>query len=138
MNRINLQLKLETALLLICVAVGGGAGCVSKGKARAEAHAAYLAGKQEALSKMVQQGSMVVVSGKVKTPLVPWTPDLTVARAIIAAGYYGPDPRAIVILRNGQGVPVRPEQLLSGEDVPLQAGDVVNIDPGSMPPAPGL
>ena len=55
---------------------------------------------------------------------------MTVAKAIVAAGYEGKgEPRQIVILRNGYAIPVEAKQLLSGEDVPLQAGDMLQINP---------
>jgi len=76
----------------------------------------------------LQSRNSVTVIGQVRNPLVPWTEDLTLAKALIAADYYAKgDPRHIVIVRKGQASNVDPKQLLAGEDVPLEAGDVVNI-----------
>lgn len=107
------------------------AGCVTKAKAREEAQAAFLAGQQQAMTGMQRnQGSSVTIIGAVRNPIVPWTEDLTLARAILAADYTGPtDPNDIIILRNGRAIKVDPNQLLNGEDVPLQAGDTVQINP---------
>jgi hypothetical protein len=68
--------------------------------------------------------------GPVQNPLIAWTEDLTLAEAIVAAGYVGTrDPREIIIVREGQPIRVDPEQLLHGEDVPLQPSDIVEIRP---------
>ena len=70
----------------------------------------------------------VSVLGPVRHPLIPWTEDLTLAKAVVAADYYLKDtPREIVIVRAGKPMPVDVKQLLAGEDVPLEAGDVVQI-----------
>src|SRR5262249_28043254 len=77
------------ALLLGCSVL---AGCVSKGKAQAQARAAFIAGQQQAamVSRQTQlQGPTVTVLGEVRNSLVPWTPDLTLAKAVLAAAYYG-------------------------------------------------
>jgi protein involved in polysaccharide export with SLBB domain len=107
------------------------AGCVSKAKARAEAKAAFLAGQQQAMARMQQtRGAVVTILGPVTNPNIPWTQDLTVAKAIVDAGYTGAnDPTHIVIVRNGQAITIDPKKLLSGEDVPLQAGDFIQLTP---------
>jgi hypothetical protein len=65
----------------------------------------------------------------VQNPQVAWHSGLTLAKAIISAGYSGSDPSAIIIHRNDQSIPVDPKGLLTGEDVPLQVGDAVEIQP---------
>jgi len=105
-------------------------GCVSKSKAKAEAHAAFMAGQQQAMIARTPQpaGNIVTIVGPVKTPQLQWTQDLTLARAIVAAGYESStDPQQIMIVRNGQAVPVDPKALLAGEDVPLLPGDMVVV-----------
>ncbi|HPC60422.1 MAG TPA: hypothetical protein PKX23_07170 [Verrucomicrobiota bacterium] len=117
-------------LLLACWA-GGVMGCVSRAQARAEAAAAYAAGLREGMARTgpVVQGPTVIFSGQVRTPYVPWTPKLTLAQAILAAGYYAPtDPVRITITRHGTEIPVEVEQLLAGNDVPLEAGDLIKIE----------
>ena len=104
------------------------AGCTTKSSARSQARAAYAAGQQQALERVLQSRNSVTVIGTVRNPLVPWTEDLTLARALVAADYYARgNPREIIIVRNGQPLPVDPKRLLNGEDFPLEAGDVVNI-----------
>ena len=104
------------------------AGCTTKSSARSQARAAYAAGQQQALERVLQSRNSVTVIGTVRNPLVPWTEDLTLARALVAADYYARgNPREIIIVRNGQPLTVDPKRLLQGEDVPLEAGDVVNI-----------
>ena len=103
-------------------------GCTSQTKAREQAKAAFMAGQQSAMMRMAQpQKPVVTFIGQVQIPSVPWTEGLTLAQAIVSAGYMGRDPKQIVIVRNGQAVPVDPKQLLAGEDIPLQAGDLVQI-----------
>ena len=126
-------------LFLLTVACGG---CVSKSKAQAQSRAAYIRGQQEAMVRMQQmqtqgQGPCVTVNGEVRTHVVPWTDGLTLAKALVAADYVGTaDPAQIIILRNGVGKRVEPRQLLSGEDIPLQPGDVVHLLPQYSAPNP--
>ena len=110
-------------------------GCVSKARAKAEAQAAFLAGQQQAMVRMQQQqlqqvrGTTVSFVGPVTNPNVPWTQGLTLANAIVAAGYTGAaeGPSHIFIVRNGQAIQVDPKQLMSGQDQPLEAGDVIQL-----------
>jgi len=103
-------------------------GCVTKAKAREQGRAAFMAGQQSAMMRMSQpQKPVVTFIGQVQIPSLPWTEGLTLARAIIAAVYTGKDPKQILIVRGGQAVPVDPRQLLNGEDIPLQSGDLVQI-----------
>jgi len=106
-------------------------GCVSKSKAEAQARAAFFAGQRQAV-EMVQRaqtlGPTVTVVGEVRNPTIPWTNDMTLAKALVAADYYGhTDPREILIERNGQATSYDPKKLLGGEDVPLKPKDVIEI-----------
>jgi len=110
--------------MLACVLIG----CTTKNKSKADARAAFVAGQQQALERVLQSRNSVTVVGPVRNPLLTWTEELTLAQALIAADYYlRKDPREIVIVRNGQPIRVDPKLLLSGEDVPLEPGDVVNV-----------
>jgi len=126
-------------LLLLTVAF---AGCVSKSKAQNRERAAFIRGQQEAMVRMQQmqtqgKGPCVTVNGEVRTHVVPWTEGMTLAKALLAADYIGSaDPAQIIILRNGVGKRVEPRQLLSGEDIPLQPGDVVHLLPQYSAPNP--
>jgi hypothetical protein len=123
--------------LILVVALGG---CVSKSKANAQARAAYMAGQQQAMARMQQtqtlgQGPCVTVNGEVRNRVVPWTQGLTLAKAVIAADYYGAkDPGQLIIVHNGIASRVDPKQLLSGVDIPLQPGDIVQLVPQATPP----
>jgi hypothetical protein len=104
-------------------------GCVSKAAANAQARAAFLAGQREEVIRQSQnRGPVVTVLGAVRNGTVTWTPDLTLAKAIAAADYYGAaEPSEIILVRAGRGIQYNPKRLLSGEDVPLQPQDVVQI-----------
>jgi hypothetical protein len=122
---------LRSAIGIVCsfALVSFDAGCVTKSKAKAEAQAAYFAGQQQAIMRMSQPHQPVVTFiGPVRNPSVLWSQDLTLAKAIVAAGYEAKaDPKQIMIVRNGQAMPVDPKKLLEGEDIPLVAGDLVQI-----------
>jgi hypothetical protein len=105
------------------------AGCTTKAKAKVREHAAFVAGQQEVLMRLQQaQDTNVTLIGPVKNPVISWTEDLTLAKALLAAQYQSQRaPRQIIIMRGGQAIAMDPNQLLNGEDVPLQAGDRVEI-----------
>jgi hypothetical protein len=119
------------------------AGCVSKSTAQARERAAYLRGQQEAAVRMQQQmqtqgqGPSVTVNGDVRNRVVPWTDGMTLAKAIMAADYYGAtDPRQIFVLRNGVARRIDVQKLISGTDFPLQPGDIVQLVPQAPPAIP--
>ncbi len=122
-----------TAAVVAAAILAAGAlqGCVSQAKARADAQAAYAAGQREALANVggaQNQGPLVTVVGNVKTPVLAWNPYLTLARAIVLADFQGPtEPAEIFICRQGRAIRYTAEELLKGQDVPLQPGDVVQL-----------
>ena len=71
------------------------------------------------------------VVGNVRNPSIPWTEDLTLSRALVEADYLGAgDPGQIMVVRNGEAPKmVTAKQLLSGFDLPLLAGDRVEVRP---------
>lgn len=117
-------------LLLLPLAAGG---CMTKAKADAQARAAFVAGQQQAMQRMLQAqavGPTVTFMGPVRNTFVPWTPELTLAKALVAASYLPPkDPSQIIIRRGGQEITVDPAKLLAGEDVPLEQHDIVELKP---------
>ncbi len=135
----TVPIAILACLLLVGIAVSG---CVTKSKADAESRAAFLAGQQQARTQMQQaqtlgQGPCVTVNGEVRNHVVPWTPGLTLAKAVIAADYCGTtDPALIIIVHNGLANRVDPKQLLSGVDIPLQPGDLVQLMPQAGMPNP--
>ncbi len=131
---------LRTAVISLCgvlLVAFAFAGCVTKSAAKAQARQAYIAGQQEALMRMQQaqtqgQGPCVTVNGEVRNHVVPWTEGMTLAKALLAADYYGAtDPGQILVVHGGRATRVELKQLLAGSDVPLQPGDIVQL----MPPA---
>jgi len=115
----------------LCVLIAAvSTGCVSKSKANAQARAAYFAGKQQGMA-IRANGPSVWVVGNVRQPIVPWTEELTLARAVATAYYLGQnDPSQITIYRSGQPpISVNPQDMLRGSDMPLEAGDRVDIRP---------
>jgi len=123
--------KIIGSLALLLLLASALNGCVSKSRAQAQAQMAYLAGQRAALVQMAQQqarGPGVTLLGQVQNPLVTWFDGLTLSQAIVNARYYGQiEPTAIVVHRHGQDIPVDPKELLKGGDIPLQAGDVVEL-----------
>lgn len=117
---------LPVLLLLLLVAVNG---CTTKAKARLQSHEAFVAGQQQALAQMHQPQSVMFI-GDVQNRAVPFSENLTLASAIVAADYRGRrDPRSFVLKRNGQIFQISARQLLQGEDFPLQPGDAIEIVP---------
>jgi len=105
-------------------------GCVSKRKAAFAAQQAYVAGQQQEMRQdQARQPQLVVrIQGEVTNPVIPWTPDLTLIKTIVAANYTGVlDPRFIRIVRNGETAEFKPFDLQRGHDVPVEAGDLVQI-----------
>ena len=103
-------------------------GCVSKATADAEAKAAFLAGENAAYQIMQSSQTAIIVLGNVQKHQIKWVAGLTLAQAIASADYKGAhDPTEIILKRNSVQTEIDPKQLLNGEVVPLQPGDVVSI-----------
>jgi hypothetical protein len=121
------------SLLLGLLVASTSTGCVTKAHADAQARAAYQAGRRAALAEQANQGPVVQVVGDVENHVIPWTEDLTLIQALVAADYQGVgDPSSIAIIRNGEQIPVNPELLLHrqrDQDMPLEAGDRIEIRP---------
>lgn len=116
--------------LAVVVVLLASGGCETKSKAKAQSKAAYLAGQKQGAAMQAQENSVWMV-GNVRTPLIPWTPDLTLVKALITADYQGAgDPHQITIRRYGKpAIDVNPRALLQGDDMSLEAGDRVEIKP---------
>ncbi len=105
-------------------------GCVSKSEARRQAHEAFMAGQLQSVAAATarSQPAGITFRGDVKNETLPWTDDLTLTQAIVSAEYQGMnDPSRIVITRNGQTIQVKPRDLLHGKDVPLEPGDIIDL-----------
>jgi hypothetical protein len=122
------SLPLAAGCVLAAIAL---TGCITKAKADAQARAAFVAGQQQAMQNMQQfraRGPMVTVAGEVNNSLIPWTAELTLAKAVAAADYRGAtDPSEIIIVREGKAIRFDPKKLLEGEDIPLQPNDLIQI-----------
>ena len=112
-----------TALFLI--------GCASNKRKPTEAQVQFAAGQEEAFAMLTRNGIYVVrVVGPFKRPVLPWHEGLTLTQVILEAGYMEQrDPAQIIIQRGPAAEPVDPSSLLGGEDVPVQAGDVIHVLP---------
>jgi hypothetical protein len=132
--------SLLTHLCCLLIAALALSGCVSKSKADARAKAAFMAGQQQAIANMQKAqaqaaGPCVTVNGEVRNRIVPWIEGMTLAKALLAADYYGAtDPGEILIVHNGVATRVEARQLLTGVDIHLQPGDIVQLMPQSAAP----
>jgi hypothetical protein len=117
-------MRIYFGILVLALAA---AGCVTKSQADAQARAAYIAGQQAAYKSMGAQ-SDVVVLGDVQKHEVPWVEGLTLAQAVATANYTGlHDPKVILVKRDNVETPVDPKKLLGGDDMTLQAGDIITV-----------
>lgn len=121
------------AALLVATTLGGWlCGCASRSRTQARvAAAAFAAGQRAAFDEVAEARRVHIrVLGPVRFPEVQWVEGLTLAEAIVAADYTWPhDPRAIYIVRQRERVFVDPQRLLRGEDLPLEPGDTIEIQP---------
>ena len=71
----------------------------------------------------------IIVRGNVRYPVIPWTQDMTVAKAILEADYLSArDPLTIIIRRKGDRIFVSPKRLTHGTVNPwLEPGDILEI-----------
>ena len=104
------------------------AACMTSSKAKLQSQNAFLAGQLQA-QQAQQQSASVSIRGEVRNRTIPWTIDLTLARAYLLADYYGfLAPREIVVIRKGVTYPINLDQFLRGLDDPaLEPGDIVDI-----------
>lgn len=120
--RAILPLLLASAVVL--------SACISKKRAQDEARQAYAAGQAAAAKQwQAEKPPEVVLRGPVRNPVIAWTDDLTLAKAIVDADYTGfLTPRVIRVIRNGQMIAEMPGvDLLRHHDVPLQPGDIIDV-----------
>jgi hypothetical protein len=104
-------------------------GCTTHSQAEVEAQTAYIAGQRDAFASLAaMQRNSVTVIGPVQNSEVTWTNDLTLSQAIITANYTGSsNPKEIILSRQGQTTRIDPQDLLQGQDVPLQPGDIITL-----------
>jgi hypothetical protein len=126
-------MKNRATVLLSCglsILVSSLTGCETRSEARLEAQRAFVAGQEQVLEQSRPKQPVVTVKGPVRNPVIPWTEDLTLARAVYAADYTGYlRPRLIRVTRKGETTEFKSSELLAGQDMPLEAGDVVEVVP---------
>jgi len=118
-------------LLALSAAAVLAVGCTSKTQARLEAQKAFMAGQQQAWERYQQtRPNSVRIIGPVQFPTIDWHEDLTLVQVLVSAHYNLPgEPRLVVVTRGQEHVLFTAKQLLKGEDLPLLAGDVVEVRP---------
>jgi hypothetical protein len=121
-------MKFFAAILFLTLAA---CGCVTKSAARLQQQNAFLAGQNAILrQQQAAQTASVTVLGPVQNPTVPWVAGLTLAQAVATANYLHPnEPKVVILTHQGESVTLDPQVLLGGPDIPLEAGDVVEIRP---------
>jgi hypothetical protein len=121
-------------MALLAATVLALTGCTLKSTANEQVRLAYMAGQRDALAQMQGQsrGGSVTFVGPVNNRVVAWSQGFTLAKAIVDAGYNSQiDPLEIVIHRTNSVIQIDPKRLLSGDDFPLQPGDIVEFQ---LPP----
>ncbi|MBM3846245.1 MAG: hypothetical protein FJ405_08170 [Verrucomicrobia bacterium] len=122
--------RAASGLAAVAILIASGVtGCTSKSKARAEAQTAYQQGAMQAAMQAEQRRVTVLVRGAVESPVVPWSPGLTLSQAIVQARYKRfTQPTRIVVVRQGIAHPIDMKVFLKRMvDPTLQAGDVVDL-----------
>ena len=112
-------------LCILCVAVGCKSGKGQRGAMRVPPPVFVPNG----FNPQMQPGQLAVfVRGDVRNPVIPWSEELTLARAILAAEYVGrSDPHSVNVLRGTKSKRFSTTRLLAGDDMDLEPGDVVEI-----------
>ena len=117
-------------LLLTAEIVGCTAGCrAPKKRPGIEGYNALIRAQQEALAVDQLKQPSVYVHGPVQKHVVPWREDLTLAEALLEAGYTQVfSPHAIRVSRQGKLHNIDVRRLLRGTENPvLEQGDVVEV-----------
>lgn len=124
----DFRMRYSLAILLIALAV---TGCTTKSSLRAQAQIAFLAGQNQALQQQLAgQFNGVTVIGPVQNAQVPWVAGLTLAQVVATANYTGrTEPKQIIITHQGESATLDAKVLLSGTDIPVEAGDVIELRP---------
>ena len=122
----DFRMKHSFAILLIVLSA---TGCMTRSKSQAQI--AYLAGQNMILQQqLAAQFHGVTVIGAVQNPQVAWVEGLTLAQAVATANYTGKaEPKQIIITHQGESATLDAKVLFSGTDIPVEAGDVIELRP---------
>ena len=82
-----------------------------------------------AMQDAMRQAQMIVqVRGQVRNGIIPWSEDLTLAGALVEADYIGRmNPMSVTVTRGRKVTRFSAARLLSGGDMFLHPGDVIDI-----------
>ena len=102
-------------------------GCKTKKVAAQGPPPAYM--DPVAAQEAMRQAQMVVqVRGDVRNRIIPWSENLTLAGALVEADYIGRwDPLSVTVTRGRKVQRFSASRLLSGNDMFLEPGDVIDI-----------
>src|SRR5690348_2413185 len=127
MNRIGKALR----TLAIVISIAGISGCATKSKVKSDEQNAFLAGQNALLrQQQAQQFPTVTILGPVQNHAVPWVAGLTLVQAVATANYLeAKAPTEVVITHQGESATLDGNILLSGAEIPLEAGDAVELRP---------
>ncbi len=117
---------LPVAIAAICLS-----GCASNQGRPTEAQRHFAAGQESMITMLQQSGiALIRIVGPFQRPVLPWTPDMTLAEVILQAGYLeSRQPAQILIQRGPTTLTIAPSDLLQGKDVPVESGDVIHVYP---------
>jgi hypothetical protein len=119
----------SVAVLLLASLLALAAGCATKKRHGMEGYNSMVRAQQEALTLQLQGQPAVYFRGPVQRPAVIWRENLTLAEALLEAGYTSKfTPHAIRISRLAETYNVNVQRLLRGSDNPLlEPNDVVEV-----------
>jgi len=102
--------------------------CTTRSSAEKRAREAFIQGQMLAQTQSAPQ--IVTIRGDVMNPTIPYTKDLTLARALLAARWRGiREPSFITIIRGEESFKLKTRDFFSaGEDLPLEAGDIIVLE----------
>ena len=117
------------AALAMVVGLALAQACTSKAQAKRQARAAFEAGRLQELSTSAQRQQTLMIRGRVRQPVIPWQPGLTLSRAIALAQYtHNFPPRVISVRRAGVTHFVDMQRWARGtEDPEVLPGDLVEL-----------
>ena len=117
------------AVLITGLVLSLASGCAAKKRHGMEGYNSLVRAQQEALTLQLQGQPAVYFRGPVQHPVVLWRENLTLAEALLEAGYVDKfSPHAIRVSRRAEIYNVNVQRLLRGNDNPLlEPGDVVEV-----------
>jgi hypothetical protein len=127
----NHPVKPGISIFLSLLLAFGVAGCTTNSTSRIQQQSAFLAGQNLALrEQLASKTPSVTVLDPVQNSQVPWVAGLTLAQAVATANYLDThEPTKLVLTRDGESANVDVKVLLDGPDIPLEIGDVIDIEP---------